>query len=148
MDAPVEWMTANPTSQEVLTDPIREGSVATAAVPGQGMGRRRRFGRQWSSGGRGWGTLMRHFLLSGPVAALSLGVGGAPGQTGLIATPSIAQRLLPCFMGTVRGAVAVAAIAVAANQHGGAATGTEKASSGRVHWRSGPMDVSTATRAS
>ena len=34
----------------------------------------------------------------------------------------------------------MASITVAADQHGAAATGAQVASSGKVHWRSGPMD--------
>ena len=82
---------------------------------------------------------MRHFLCSGPVTALALGMGVTATQAGLIAAASGTQGVAAGFFGAGRGAVTVASIAVATDQHGGAATGAQVASSGKVHWQSGPM---------
>ena len=41
---------------------------------------------------------------------------------------------------TSSGAVAVAAITMAAHKHGSAAAGAQVASSGDIHWQSGPME--------
>lgn len=82
---------------------------------------------------------MRHFLCSGPVTALALRMRVAATQAGLIAAAGRTQGVVAGFFGAGRGAVAVAAIAVAADQHGGAATGAQVASCGEVHWQSGPM---------
>ena len=82
---------------------------------------------------------MRHFLRFGPVTALPLRMRVTPAQAGLIEAASGTQGVMAGLLGTGRGAVTVAAIAVAADQHGGAATGAQVASSGMVHWHSGPM---------
>lgn len=49
--------------------------MATTAVPRDGCDRRRRFRAELIRCDRGWGTLMRHYLLPGPVTALAFGVG-------------------------------------------------------------------------
>jgi hypothetical protein len=82
---------------------------------------------------------MRHFLLSSSVTALSLCMRVTAAQAGLIAAAGRTQGAAAGFFGAGRGAVAVTAIAVAADQYGGAATGAQVASSGKVHWQSGPM---------
>ena len=82
---------------------------------------------------------MRHFLLPDPVTALALCMGVTAPPTGLIAAAGRTQGAAAGFFGASRGAVTVAAITVAADQHGGAATGAQVASSRKVHWRSGPM---------
>lgn len=82
---------------------------------------------------------MRHFLLPGPVTALPLRMRVAAAQAGLIAAAGCTQGVVAGFFGAGRRAVTVAAITVAANQHGGAATGAQVTSSGKVHWQSGPM---------
>jgi hypothetical protein len=82
---------------------------------------------------------MRHFLLPGPVTALPLRMRVTAAPTGLIAAAGCTQGVVAGFFGASRGAVTVAAIAVAADQYGGAATGAQVASSGMVHWHSGPM---------
>ena len=82
---------------------------------------------------------MRHFLCSGPVTALALGMCVTAAPTGLIAAAGRTQGVVAGFLGTGRGAVTMAAIAVAADQHSRAATGAQVASSGKVHWQSGPM---------
>ena len=133
---------ANPTAQKVLTHKFREPLAAEVAVPGR---RRRgflhyRFGRQLNRQGRWWGTLMRHFLLSDPVSTLAFGMGATAAMRVLIATTSNPHRLVACLRRTSSGAVAVAAITVAAHKHRGAAAGAQVASSGDIHWHSGPME--------
>ena len=82
---------------------------------------------------------MRHFLLFGPVTTLPLRTRMAAAPTGLIAAAGRTLGTLAGFFGAGRSAVTVTAITVAADQHGGAATGAQVASSRKVHWRSGPM---------
>lgn len=82
---------------------------------------------------------MRHFLRSGPVTALALRMCVTAAPTGLIAAAGCTQGVVAGFFGAGRGAVTVAAITVAADQHGGAATSAQVASCGEVHWQSGPM---------
>ena len=79
---------ANPTAQKVLTHEFREHPMAEVAVPGwrQRVFLGYRFGRQLNRQGRWWGTLMRHFLLSGPVSTLTFSVGAATAMGVLIAT--------------------------------------------------------------
>ena len=91
---------------------------------------------------------MRHFLCSGPVTALALRMRVTAAPAGLIAATGCTQGVVAGLLGTGRGAVAVAAITVAANQHSRAATGTQVASSGKVHWQSGPMGWVPGTPAS
>ena len=83
---------------------------------------------------------MRHFLLSGPVTALSFGVGMTARTTGLIARASGAHGTLASGLGADLRAVAVAAIAMAANQYGGTAAGAQEASSRSIHGQLRPMD--------
>jgi len=82
---------------------------------------------------------MRHFLLPGPVAALAFGVGVTTAQAGLIAATGGTNGATASLIGTRRGAVAMATVTVAADQYSGAATSAQVASSGEVHWQSGPM---------
>ena len=84
---------------------------------------------------------MRHFLRpkgvqshSGPITLLTFGVSVAAAQAVLIATTGSPDRASARLVGAYRGAVALAAVAVAANQYGGAAAGAQIASSGEVHW--------------
>lgn len=115
--------------------------MATApAVPRRPIDRRRQFRRQLNRQECGCGTLMRHFLRSGPVTALPLGMRVTTAQTGLIAASSRNHGVVTGLLGAGRGAVTLAAITVAADQHGRAATRAQVASSRRVHWRSEPMD--------
>jgi len=88
---------------------------------------------------------MRHFLRSkgvqsrsGPITLLTFGVGVTATQTGLIAASGGTDRASASFTGA-SSAVALAAVAVAANQYGGAAAGTQIASSREVHWSPWPM---------
>jgi hypothetical protein len=64
---------------------------------------------------------MRHFLLSGAVTALAFGVGMTTAQTRLIAAAGGTHGAAARLVGTLRRAVTVAAIAVAADEHGRAA---------------------------
>jgi hypothetical protein len=78
---------------------------------------------------------MRHFLLTGAVATLPFGVGVTSATAALIATTCCAHCASPGVLGATCGAVAVAAITVATDQYGGAATSAQVASSGCVHWQ-------------
>ena len=82
---------------------------------------------------------MRHFLLSGPVTALSFGVGVTTAQTRLIAATGGTHGAPAGLVGALRSAVAMATITMAANEHGGATAGAQVASSGKVHWHTRPM---------
>ena len=144
---------SNPTAQKVLTHKFREHLAAEVAVPGR---RQRgflhyRFGRQLNRQGRWWGTLMRHFLLSGPVSTLAFGMGAAASMRVLIATAGSPHRLLACLRRASL-AVAIATITIAANKHGGAAAGAQVAASWEIswefHWQIRPMGDSTETPAS
>ena len=76
---------------------------------------------------------MRHFLLPGAVTALARGMGMATTQTRLIALPGFAHAMSTRLARTVAGAVALAAVAVAAAKHRYAAAGAEVASSWEFH---------------
>ena len=91
---------------------------------------------------------MRHFLLSGPVTALPFGVGMAAAQAVLVSAAGGSNRTAAGLLGAPRGAVAMAAITVAANEHGRAAPGAQVASSGKIHWHTRPMGKTTGTCAS
>jgi len=91
---------------------------------------------------------MRHFLRFGPVTALPLCMRVTAAQAVLIAAAGRTQGVVAGLLGAGRGAVAIAAITAAADQHGCAATGAQVASSGKVHWQSGPMGWVPRTPAS
>lgn len=141
---------ANPTAQKVLTHKFREPLVAEVAVPGRRQRgfRHCRFGRQLNRQGRWWGTLMRHFLLSGPVSTLAFGMGATAPMRVLIATAGSPYRLVACLQRASLRAVAVAVITIAADKHGGAAAGAQVAASWEFHWQVRPMGDSTGTPAS
>ena len=89
---------------------------------------------------------MRHFLRpkevqsrSSPISLLTFGVGVTAAQAVLIAATGCPDRAPARLSGTFGGAVALAAVAVAANQYRGAAAGAQVASSGKVHWSPWPM---------
>ena len=89
---------------------------------------------------------MRHVLRtkgvqsrSGAIPALPFGVGVTAGSAGLIAATGGTYRASPRLSGTSPGAVALAAVAVAADQYGGAAARTQKPSSGEIHEAPWPM---------
>lgn len=126
-------VSANPTAQEVLAYPVWQGAMASAAMPAGRNRRRRRFRSQWNSWGQGWGTLMRHFFVFGPVTALALGVGMTASPAGLIAATGGTDSGASSLLRTRLGAVALAAIAVGANDRGLAAAGAKVVSSCRFH---------------
>jgi len=82
---------------------------------------------------------MRHFRLTGTVAALARGMGMAAARARLIALSGRAQGTGTGDLGTATGAVALAAIAAAADEYRCAAAGTKVASSRRFHWQERPM---------
>jgi len=123
--------------------------VAQVAVPGRRRGFLHcRFGRQLNRQGRWWGTLMRHFLLSGPVSTLAFGMGATAPMRVLVAIAGGPYRLLACLRRASRRAVAVAPITIAADKHGGAAASAQVAASWEFHWQVKPMGDSTGTSAS
>jgi len=77
---------------------------------------------------------MRHFRAFCAVTALPLGMGMAPTSAGLVALSS-RSHAAGALLGCAVFAVAVAVIAVAAQQHWGATTGAQVASGGRFHRR-------------
>lgn len=107
--------------------------MATTALPRHRIHRRDRFRSQWNSGELGWGTLMRHFLVSGPIPALTFGVRVTSPTTRLIAATGGLDGSASCLIGTPGGAVALTPITVTTNDHGGAATRTQVAPSGEIH---------------
>ena len=134
-------MTA-PTAQEVLAYPLWQGALASAAMPVSRNCRRCRFRSQWNRRALGWGTLMRHFLLSGAVTALSFGVRVTTAPAGLVAVAGGTHRLVAGLLGTLRGAVAMAAITRAADEYRRATAGAAIASSWKFHGHTGPMGSS------
>ena len=113
--------------------------MAATTMPERRTCRHRRFGREWNRQGRWGGTLMRHFLVLCPVAALTFSVRVTASPRGLIAAPRSTNGAASCLLGTGDGAVAVTSIAGAANDDGRAAAHAEEASSRNVPRRSGPM---------
>jgi len=83
---------------------------------------------------------MRHFLLSGAISTLACGMGATAAMRVLIATAGSPYRMLACLRRASSGAVAIAPITVAAHKHRGAAACAQVASSGDIHWHSGPME--------
>ena len=84
---------------------------------------------------------MRHIRVARPVTALTLGMGVAPTTTGLETLSSGLHATLAYLGGTRARTVALTPVAVAANEHWGAAAGTEVTSCGRLHRQSGPTGV-------
>jgi hypothetical protein len=76
---------------------------------------------------------MRHFRLPGTVTLLARGVGVATTQTCLIALPGFTHAMGTRLARAVAGAVALAAVTVAADEYRYAAAGAEVASSRRFH---------------
>ena len=97
---------------------MRHGLLGVARA--RGRWRRR---RQDAGGVARRGSLMRHFLAAGPIAALPSGVLQAAAPAVLIAAPGGAPRRAPRLLGTAPGAVAIAAITVAAEEEDLAALG-------------------------
>ena len=88
---------------------------------------------------------MRHFRLSGAVAALTCGVGVAATGTPLIASSGFTHAMGTRFARTVPGAVALATVAVAAAKHRCAAAGAKVASSRGFHRRERADGCSTGS---
>jgi len=82
---------------------------------------------------------MRHFPPSGPITSLTLGVVHTAGAAALIPRPGRAPRRPPCGLGAVRAAVAVAAVAVAADRHLTATASAVEQAGGRGHRQLLPM---------
>lgn len=80
---------------------------------------------------------MRHFRLPRPVTALTLGMGMAPRATGLKALASRLHAMLAYLGRASKRTVALTPVAVAANEHWGAAAGTQVASCGKLHRQRG-----------
>ena len=135
--------TANRGAQEVLTHELRQRAAADMAMPRRRQHRfeRGRLSRHFNRPDQGRGTVMRHFVPSHAVAALAFGVGGSPTIAGLIPPPGRAHRGRTGLLRTAARAIAVAAIAVTADQHRRAAGGTQVASSGRFHWQVGQWEA-------
>lgn len=75
---------------------------------------------------------MRHFLAAGTVATLAFGMGQSPPMAGLVACPRFPHQAAPGHLGAALGAIALAAITVAADEYRLATARAEVASSG-VH---------------
>jgi len=125
--------------QKALAHGLGQSALATAAVPRGRCFRHRRVGRELNRQARGRGTLMRHFLLFGPVAALAFGVGMPTAPAGLIPATGGTDGATASLIGTRVRTVTMAAITVAADEYGGATRCAQVAASGKVHWQSRPM---------
>ncbi|CQR29159.1 conserved exported hypothetical protein [Thiomonas arsenitoxydans] len=80
---------------------------------------------------------MRHFVLTRPPEPLPLRVRVPPPQRRLVTPPSRTQRLAARLLRAAIGAIPVAAVAAAADQHGAAAVRTEIAAGWNVHRQRG-----------
>lgn len=89
---------------------------------------------------------MRHFLRFGPIPALAFGVRMTASVRRLIAATGGLDGGASCLIGTPRGAVAVPPITVTTDDHGGAATRTQVASSREVHGQRRPMGEDSNAR--
>ena len=103
-------------------------------------------GWEYISTGWWWATLMRHCLLARPPLPLAPGVGVAALAAVLVAFGSGALGATSGLVRAGRAAVALAAVAVAADEHSAATQGAQKASGrwwrrglGGGHGRSIPM---------
>jgi hypothetical protein len=83
---------------------------------------------EYISAGRWWASLMRHYLLARPPLPLARGVSVAAFAAVLIAFAGCALGVTSGLVRAGRAAVALAAVAVAADEHRAAAQGTQKAS--------------------
>jgi hypothetical protein len=81
------------------------------------------------------GTLMRHILLLGAISASPFGMRPAAAPTCLIASARQALCLTTRRLCAARGAVDLAAVAVAANKHLRPAARTEEEAARGLHWR-------------
>ena len=89
---------------------------------------------------------MRHFLVSGPIPALTFSMRVTASTTRLIAATGGLDGSASCLIGALGGAVALTSITVTTNDHGGAATRTQVASSGEIHGQTGPMGEDSNAR--
>jgi hypothetical protein len=81
-------LSANPTAQEVLAYPVRQGTMASTAMPGTGMAGVVGSDESWISRGPGAGNPDASLsCVSSPITALPFGVGMTAAQAGLIAAP-------------------------------------------------------------
>ncbi|HCI14816.1 MAG TPA: hypothetical protein DFK12_12995 [Gallionellaceae bacterium] len=76
---------------------------------------------------------MRHFCLPGAIDALARSMGVATAQTRLVALGRSFEGMGASHLRTITGAVALATVAVAANDDRRAAAGAEIVSCGRFH---------------
>jgi hypothetical protein len=107
--------------------------MASAAMPRHRIHRHCRLSREWNRRAFGWGTLMRHFFVFRPVTALALGVGMTASPAGLIAATGGTDSGASSLRRTRLGAVTLASITVAANDHRRTAAGTKVVSSCGSH---------------
>lgn len=84
-------------------------------------------GRQYISTGWWWATLMRHYLPTGSPSPLALGMGAAALAAVLVAFAGSALGATSGLERAPCAAVALAAVAVAADEHRAAAQGAQKA---------------------
>ena len=78
---------------------------------------------------------MRHILLSSAVTAVAFGVGKTAATAGLVAPARLPDRATSGCLRTVRGAVDLATVAVAADDHLRPAAHAQKESARGLHWR-------------
>lgn len=78
---------------------------------------------------------MRHFISPGAVTAGSLGVRMTAAMRALVTPARGTHRFAPRSQGARAGTINLTAVAVAANQHLHPASGTQKQSARRFHWR-------------
>ena len=99
-------------------DGTRDIGIVSVLLAAYGVGGR----RGDDAGGAGVvGSLMRHFLPPGPVARLACGVVQTPATAALVASAGGVERRPPRLLRTWRRAVAIAAIAVTAEEEDTAA---------------------------
>ena len=79
---------------------------------------------------------MRHFVPASPVAATAFGMREAAPSATLIATAGGPQRGLTSGLGAAAGAIDLAPVAMAADEHLRSAADTEEPATGTSHWRS------------
>ena len=121
-------------SQEIQTNKSRDptaAEVALAGLTGVWVQSGCVAGRQYISAGWWWATLMRHYLLASAPLPLACGVSVAALAAVLVA---FAGSALGATSGLVRAgsaAVALATVAVAADEHSAATQGAQKASGWR-----------------
>ena len=82
--------------------------------------------REYTSTGRGWATLMRHYLLSPPQLTLAPGVGMTALAAVLVAFASSALGATSGLARTHGAAIALSTVAVGADDYSAAAAGAQK----------------------